>query len=564
MRRYNSNFFLAGVFFTALFSGLAGLGSLSADAQQTPDTLEQKMGAVFKGYDHADGPGLAALIVKDGKVIFKKGYGMANLEYDARITPTTVFDIASVSKQFTGFAISTLIQQGLLSPDDDVHKYLPDVPQFATPITIRNLIHHTSGLRDWPGGLTAAGWRWDESFAWEDIMRMVRQQKELDFPSGSEYQYSNTGYNLLAAIVAKVTGVSFPVWIDEHIFQPLGMHDSRVLANYAAVIPHVASSYYSSDGVYYKATDHLTAWGSSSIFTTVEDLAKWVIYFQHGLDIRDPVIMRMIQTDTLNNGSSNDYAYGLEVSSYRGQRNILHTGGWASFSTIISNYPDQHLAIILLSNRGDFDSWGRARQVAAFFIKGDGGAGASAGSVAIDYGKLPNVNVDTVLLHKYLGTYLLGPHWYVTFRLQNGRMVSQANGEGAFQAEMKSDTLMWVPAYNSTVAFLNVGDQAQAIRYHGHVSPRIQIVDTSAIRLNDYCGDFYSPELEITYHISNVDGGLRVHQMRLGDFRLEPDLTSKDGFNGQVGAMKFTRSGEVVDGFLLSQGRIRNVRFVKR
>ena len=542
------------------FAVVAELGALRVAAQQVPDSLEQKIAAIFKAYDHTDGPGLAALIVKDGRVIFKKGYGMANLEYEARITPATVFDIASVSKQFTGFAISTLIQQGLLSPDDDIHKYLPDVPQFSSQITIRNLIHHTSGLRDWPGGLTAAGWRWDESFSWEDIMRMVRQQKDLDFPSGSEYQYSNTGYNLLAAIVAKVSGESFPVWIDQHIFQPLGMHDSRVLASYSAVIPRVASSYYSSDGTYYKATDHLTAWGSSSIFTTVEDLAKWVIYFQHGLDVRDPVILRMTATDTLNNGSRVGYGYGLEVTSDRGHVNIQHTGGWASFASIISNYPDQHLAIILLSNTGDFNSWGKARDVAGLFIRG----GDTPGPAAVDFGKLANANVDTGLLHKYLGTYLLGPHWYVTFTRENGQMSSQANGEPKFPAEMKSDTLMWVPAYNSTVVFLDVSDKAQAIRYHGHVSPRIQIADTSGLRLSDYCGDFYSPELEITYRISLVEGGLQVHHMRLGDFRLAPDLIVKDGFNGQTGSLRFTRNGEAVDGFLLSQGRIRNVRFVKR
>ena len=143
------------------------------------------------------------MIVQDGKVAFEKGYGLASLEYNIPVTPTTVFDIASVSKQFTGYAISTLIQQGKISPDDDIHKYLPDVPDLGKKITIRNLIHHTSGLRDWPEVLHYAGWRWDEAFRWDDIMRMVKLQKELDFEPGSQYQYSNTGYSLLAAIVEK-------------------------------------------------------------------------------------------------------------------------------------------------------------------------------------------------------------------------------------------------------------------------------------------------------------------------------------------------------------------------
>jgi len=164
---------------------LSCFSAIAQDNRADIDTL-------FNVYNRSGAPGVAVLIVKDGKVVFKKGYGMANLEHNIPISPTTVFDIASVSKQFTGFAISTLIQEGKISPDDDIHKYLPDVPQFGKTITIRHLIHHTSGLRDWPATLHAAGWRWDEAFTFEDIMRMVKQQKELDFEPGSQYSYSNT------------------------------------------------------------------------------------------------------------------------------------------------------------------------------------------------------------------------------------------------------------------------------------------------------------------------------------------------------------------------------------
>lgn len=545
---------------TFYLTALAGLAGLGGCAQQAPDSLDQKIEAIFKAYHRDNGPGCAVLIVRDGKVVFKKGYGMANLEYDAPITPATVFDIASVSKQFTGYAISTLMGQGLLSPDDDIHKYLPDVPQFSSKITIRNLVHHTSGLRDWPEGLHAGGWRWDESFGWEDIQRMVRLQKDLDFPSGSEYQYSNTGYNLLAAIVAKVSGEPFPAWVNKHIFEPLGMHDSRVLTEFSTVIPRLASSYYHEGSEYHKSTDQLTAWGSSSIFTTTEDLAKWVIYFQHGLDVHDPVILRMIETDTLNNGTRIGYAYGLDVSQDNGFRNIQHTGGWASFRTIISNYPDQHLGVIVLSNSGDFDSYQKARAVAGLFVKGL----TAGGSPGENIGSRPNRAVDTSALRRYLGTYLLGPHWYVTFTLENGQMMSQANGEAKFPAYMKSDTLMWVPDYNSSVAFLSVTDKAQVIRYHGHVSPRVEQVDVSRLVLSDYTGEYYCPELEITYGITLVDGKLMVHQMRLGDFALDPDLIVKDGFNGSAGAMHFVRDERgAVNGFMLSGGRIRNIRFVK-
>jgi CubicO group peptidase (beta-lactamase class C family) len=537
------------------------LSNLIACTQGRPDSLQQKIGSVFKEFDHTDRPGCAVLVVKDGEVVFKKGYGMANLEYDAPITPATVFDIASVSKQFTGYAISTLIQEGKIKPDDEIHKYLPDVPEFGKPMTIRHLIHHTSGLRDWPEALHAAGWRWDEAFRYDDILRMVRQQKELDFEPGSVYQYSNTGYNLLAAIVAKVTGESFPVWIKEHIFEPLKMDDSQVLENYSNVIKHLAASYYEDGGAYHKANDELTAWGSSSIFTTVEDLAKWVIFFQHGLDTRDPVILRMTETDQLNNGERNSYAYGLDVGVDHGFKNINHTGGWASFATIISNYPDQKLSIIVLSNGGGVSPGASARRVAELFLK----SMSSSSPAAEDLGNRPTAQVDTQLLQKYLGTYQLGPHWSVSFTLENGRMMSQANGEDKFPADMKGSDLMWVPAYNSSVTFLDVTDKANSIRYHNKVSPRVKMLDVAGISLADYCGIYYSPELETTYELKVVSGKLTVHHMRLGDFPLNPDQVVKDEFSGATGTFSFIRNSQhAVTGFTLSGGRIRNIRFEKK
>src|ERR1700756_175775 len=239
------------------FTSLLLACSLYSCAQVPNDVIAKKCDSIFNNYN--DRPGVAVLIIQDGKIAFEKGYGLASLEYNVPITPTTVFDIASVSKQFTGYAISTLIQEGKISPDDDIHKCLPDVPDFGKKITIRNLIHHTSGLRDWPEGLHAAGWRWEEAFGWPDIMRMVKQQKELDFEPGSQYQYSNTGYNLLAAIVEKVTGKTLPVWADENIFKPLQMNSSQVLTDYSKVIKNVAGSYYWDNG-FHKSNDMLTAW----------------------------------------------------------------------------------------------------------------------------------------------------------------------------------------------------------------------------------------------------------------------------------------------------------------
>jgi CubicO group peptidase (beta-lactamase class C family) len=546
--------------FFALLLIAAGLSGCSA--QTLPVNLQTGIDSIFKDYAKPDGPGVAVLIVKDGKVVFEKGYGMANLEYNMPITPTSVFDIASVSKQFTGYAISTLIQQGKISPDDDIHKYLPDVPDFGKKITIHNLIHHTSGLRDWPEGLHAAGWRWDESFTYEDIMRMVHKQHDLDFDPGSQYQYSNTGYNLLAAIVAKVSGKTFPQWVAENIFKPLGMQATMVLDDYSKVIPHLASSYYQNGNEYHKATDQLTAFGSSSIFTTVEDLGKWVIRFQQGLADKDPVYLRMIQTDTLNNGKPNSYAYGLLVDNQIGAREISHDGGWAAYATNISNFPDEKVGIILLSNSGNFNADGESDAVARLVLK----LKAGSGEKREDLSKLSTVKVDTNLLKKYTGTYQLGPGWFVTFTLENGLMMTQATGEDKFPTDLKSDTTLWVPAYNSSVKFVQVTDKANAIIYHRKVSKRVTPIAVDATQLGQFVGSYYSRELEATYKITLEKGKLVAHHMRLGDFNLSQDMIAADVFGSAAGgSMAFYRDGQnKITGFKLSGGRIRNIVFEKQ
>lgn len=529
--------------------------SLCACAQIPDDIIAKKSDSIFNSYH--DKPGVAVMIVQDGRVAFEKGYGLANLEYNIPISPTTVFDIASVSKQFTGYAVSTLIQQGKISPDDDIHKYLPDVPDFGKKITIRNLIHHTSGLRDWPEGLRAAGWRWEEGFGWDDIMRMVKQQKELDFEPGSKYQYSNTGYNLLAAIVQKVTGKTLPVWADENIFKPFQMNSSQVLTDYSKVIKNVAGSYYQDNG-FHKANDMLTAWGSSSIFTTVEDLAKWVIRFQKGLDDKDPVFMRMIETDKLNNGEKNNYAYGNEIIDDQGLTNINHTGGWASFATVISNYPDQKLSIILLSNNGNFDSYGRANNVARALLPGK----FKPGPQRENLGSKPTVKVDESILKKYTNTYKLGDGWYVAFTLEDGKLMVQASGEPKFSTEPKSDTVIWVPGYGSSFTFSDITDKANTAKYRNIIAKRITPTKLDPSTFGEFVGSYYSPELETTYRVYLKNGKLMAHQMRLGDFALEPDIQMPGLFNGNTGRMQFEKNSKgKVTGFKLSGGRIRNIRF---
>ena len=533
-------------------------------AQSKPDSLEFKVDALFNKYYNTHTPGCAVGIVRNAKVIFRKGYGMANLEYDIPISPSSIFDIASVSKQFAGFAISTLIQQGKISADDDIHKWLPDVPQFGKMITINNLLHHTSGLRDWPGALHLAGWRWDETFSFEDIMRMVKFQKDLDFEPGSRFSYSNTGFNLLAAIVEKVSGRSFREWTDSAIFKPLGMNSSHFRDDPYIIIKNLAYSYHWENSNLKKELNALTAYGSSSLFTSVDDLCKWVIHIQQGIDSKDPVFMRMLEEGALNNGEKVHYAYGFEFSDDHGLKFIQHTGGWAGYRTLISIYPDQKVSFILLSNVNNFDLNGNPEKIANILLHD---LYKTQKDESVDRVKdLPSVKVDSMLMKKYAGTYQLGPGWSVTLSLENGQLMTQANGEDKFSTAAKSDSVFWIDAYGASMTFVkDPSGEVNLLRYKSIQAKRIIPFIPTLNQLKQYPGVYYSEELKTEYEVNVVGSKLFMHHMRLGDIELTPDPTMEDQFAGDMGTIHFIKNAnQQITGLTVSQGRIKNIRFDKK
>lgn len=240
--------------------------------------FEAKVNQIFRQWDRSSALGAAVVVVKDGRVVLQRGYGRANLEHGIPVTPQTVFDAASVAKQFTGLAIAILIEQGKLSLDDDVRKHLPEVPDFGKPITVRHLLHHTSGLRDWFEALVLSGMAPSDLITLDTILEMVRRQRDLDFAPGKEHSYSNTGYNLLAAMVARVTGQSFRAWTDENLFRPLRMRNTHFCDDPTELIPNRAAYYISGkEPELRQFTSQLAAPGSSSLMTTAEDMGRWLM-----------------------------------------------------------------------------------------------------------------------------------------------------------------------------------------------------------------------------------------------------------------------------------------------
>ena len=538
---------------------LAGLSCQVDNASQN-----SKIDAIFEKYTSKTGPGCAISVMHNGEVVYSKGYGMANLEYDVSISPSTVFDIASVSKQFTGFAISTLLQEGKIGLEDDIRKYLPEVPDFGKIITIRHLIHHTSGLRDWPQTLNVAGWCWDEVFSFQYILRMVKNQKELDFDPGTQHMYSNTGYNLLAAIVEKVSGKSFREWMHENIFVPLNMKASHFLDDHKMVIKNLAYSYSRSDNNFAKSSTGLTAYGSSSMFTTVEDLSKWVINFDKQVASKNPVYVRMLEDGVLNNGDKVGYGYGLGFGEEGKLKTVSHTGGWAGYRTVIMNFPDEKFSCIILSNAADFNPYGYSLNVAKLFLKEKFKAENNA---ADSVKNMPTVKVDTAVAKKVTGMYQLGEGWYVTITLEGDQLMTQANGEAKFPMKAKSDSVYWIDAYGASMTFVkDENGDVNSLRYRWIDSAkRVIPLQVDITQFDNYTGEYYSEELSSEYKVNVMDGKLMIHHMRLGDFELQPDPITPDQFTSQIGLIRFVKSDQKkLIGFRLSGGRVKNLRFDKK
>ena len=346
-----------------------------AASAQSPSA---RIDSMFARWHTPDSPGAAVLVVQDGKVLHAKGYGMANLEHGIPITTSTVFDIASVSKQFGAMAIALLEADGRLSMDDDVRKYIPELHDFGQRVTIGHLVHHTGGIRDWPGSMRIGGWSYHDVISFEQILRFAFEQRDLNFKPGDDYAYSNTGYNLLAEVVKRVSGKSFRQFTNERIFQPLGMTDTHFHDNHAELVRNRADSYQPNGrGSFLFVPNHLTALGSSSLFTTVEDLAKWVANYDNATVGGPKVVARTHERGILNRGDTIPYAFGQNVMMVRGVRTVMHGGSWAGYRSQLQRYPDQKLSVIILANTADMNPALLASRIGELYL-GDKLAAAPA------------------------------------------------------------------------------------------------------------------------------------------------------------------------------------------
>lgn len=515
---------------------------------------------LFSAWDKPDSPGLALAVVKDGKIVHSRGYGQANLEYGIPIKPNTVFHAASLSKQFTAYAIQLLAQEGKLSLDDPVKKFVPQLQVEGPPLTIKHLLYHTSGLRDQWDLLTLSGLRLDDTITENDVLGVVFQQKQLNFAPGEDHLYSNTGYTLLAQIVRRASGQSLAAFAQERIFSPLGMKSTHFQENYGTLVKNRAYSYARGrDGNWRYVALSFSNTGATSLFTTVEDLALWNANFDQPRAGTSETVQAALVTGRTNDGRDTRYASGNVVSTYRGVPMIAHAGADAGFRAYFLRLPQQKLAVLMLGNAAELDASQLSQRVADLYLAGEPGVQAPQAYPA-------EVEVPARDLQAFAGDYEVTPGRVVSFFVQQGRLFLGlggpptplfASGANQFFAKTGNITVNFTVAAGnapSPTALWKAGERELPLKRLVRESPSPEQVQACV-------GDFYSPELRAIYTLETRDGKLMVRYPR-GVMELKP--INRDtwiaGYPLGIFTMKRGASG-VCEKFDATTARVRNLQF---
>lgn len=518
---------------------------------QIPDSLSKKVDAIFAEYNKTNSPGCALAILKDGKIIYKRGYGISNMEYNIAITPTSIFHIASISKQFTAAAIVRLSLEGKLSLDDDIRKYIPEVPDFGHTITFNNLIHHTSGIRDQWTLQRLAGWRADDLITEKDILDMLARQKALNFLPGEEYLYCNTGFTLAAIAVKRITGVSLRDYADSVFFKPLGMTNTHFHSDHAEITPNRTSAYSKDEKDIWKISIPVfDNYGATSLFTTVEDIAKWDENFYTKNVGGDAFINLMQTTGELNNKTQQNYAAGLIVSNYKGYRTVGHSGSDAGYRSSIIRFPDEHFSVVIFANLESINPNSLSYKVADLFLKDK--------SI-----QQPAFKADNNIMKDWAGDYFdMNTQSLLKLNYQNEKL-----SLGVTKLISTGNATFNIPNSLSTLTFTGDSINAQLeVFIEGAGRNNYKKVNKIAFfnsKIEEYQGDFYSSELDTKFSVFLKDSILLIKRPRYDDIKLEPLF--KDMFT-VIGTsiIRFQRNKKnKIEGFFLSAGRVRNLYFEK-
>ena len=565
--------------FTFAIGAVAAIGVLAAavlSGTAQRDGPGPRVDALFASWTGPRSPGCAVSVMRGDDVLFARGYGDANLEYDVPITPSSVFHVASVSKQFTALAVALLVADGEVSWDDDIRRYVPELPDFGAPITLRHLAHHTSGVRDQWAMLQMAGWRWGgDVIRQSDVMDLLSRQTALNFAPGRDYLYSNSGYTLLAVVVERVSGQSLRAFTSARLFAPLGMTRTVFRDDHTMLIPDRAYAY-ARDGFgrYRLSIPDFAIVGASSLFTTVEDLARWNGNFNSG-EVGGPDVLRQLQArGALDDGARLSYAFGLAHGTHRGRPTIGHGGTDAGYRSEFLRFPDEDLAVAVLCNTGRAVPGRLARDIADVFLpppavagpvreagprsapprprapspgRGETGGGTAAAASLAGYYLRPGNDVPLRVVARGDDLRLLGA---------GAEQLLLPAGGGRFLLGGTIE-VTFTPGGGGPPPTLRVGDPSRP------VYSRVPPASPSAEAFAAYAGSYYSDDLAVGYTFRVENGRLVLWNRKLGRIPLAP--TFADGFYARGWSFTFRRDDAgVVSGFTVSTSRAWNIAFGKR
>ena len=517
-----------------------------------------------------DAPGCAVGVYKNGELTWARGYGLASLEHQIPITPRTVFDLGSTGKQFTAALTLLLVSEGKIELDAPVRRYIPELPAWADTTTVRHLLHHTAGVRDYLTLFSASGIRTEDWTTQSDAVRAVARQRALDFAPGSAFSYSNSGYMLLAEIVARQSGKPYAQVARERLFVPLGMTRTMIMDNHTTVIPGKAGSYTPMpNGTIQAELSNFEQVGDGAVQTSLEDLAKWIRNFEEPT-VGGAALIRELETTGMANGKPIRYARGLQVDSVRGLRRVRHGGAWVGFRADVARIPDKRLGVATLCNRGDATTGMYVDRVMDVVLD-DAKVPRPAASTVASNGAVPASTPPIVPNATGYAGFYFSTATGRTVRLQarNDSLAIGLGGpplflrtatDGAFIVERapQPTTIRFTTRSDSIVGLgIDLGGDKDTFERFDPQRP----IDESTRR--SIAGAWYSDELDVTWRFSADSSGRIMLQMpRRPAAPVQPLVANMVRAGPYLVTLERDAAGSVT-AFTVAAGRAKGMRFVR-
>jgi len=572
---------IPAIFAALLITTPMGTPSAEVGSGTSPgDVRFASADSIIAAFDRTDGPGLLVALIDSSGIRWSRAAGLANVSHRVPMETSTRINVGSTAKALMGFSISRLHLDGALSLDDDVRVHVPQLPDFGETVTLRHLLTHTSGYREFLNALAVGGWRLEDADHIDigEAIRVIQRQPALQNAPGAEWNYNNTGYVLLATVVERVTGVPYPVWTEREVLRPLGMTASGFRMEPSMVMPGAAYGYLPVSGAsgasggdatraaWREGRDVGAAVGAGAFYTTLDDLARWMLALTSEDARWAAPFSLMTEPFVLTDGTPTTYGLGIEIDQFAGMDRIHHPGGDIGHQSHFQWFPGVSAGVVIVSNQGDFPA-GAARAITAALL------GLPPAPV-LESRATPGtdeVNFPMEVLTRLEGSYELEvqPGFVLSIRIEEGALVAQGTGQPAFPLVAAADTSFTIEAVGARLSFVfEDGDgegSASALVLHqgGQVLSAPRRADESAtVDLGQYAGRYQSEELETAYTVVVEEQGLRFEHRRRAAVHLSP--VGEDVFAGPFPFLqvRFERAADgSVSGFVVDAVRARDMRF---